>query len=316
MGLMFEHYKKFIEQYINLNLVEWKLIESKLTLTSFKKGETILHQGDVCKNLYFINSGLARGFVIDANGKDFTWSIYFNDTHAHMTNLFVTDYESFLNQQPSSIHIEALEDCEIVVTSFLDVEFIYNNLKKGERFGRLMAQEAYKYLHHQIINRETKSAKERFEEFLEQTPHLLNKVPQYHIATFLGITPQHLSRLKKANAYLIDQPKATQQALEELRSCILEVVPHATQLINYGVLAFALREGAKAHEQIMIAGYKHHIGFYPHPDTIEAFEKDLRGYKFAKGSVQFPLNKPIPKELVIKMVRYRYEQLQKERLKQ
>jgi len=311
MRFMFERYKRFIEQYIDLNLIEWKLFESKLALKSFKKGETLLHQGDVCKELYFINSGLARGYIIDANGKDFTWSIYFNDTHANMTNLFVTDYESFLHQKPSSIHIEALEDCEIVVASFLDVEFIYNNLKKGERFGRLMAQEAYCYLHNRIIARETKSAKERFEIFLDQMPHLLEKVPQYHIATFLGITPQHLSRLKNANAYLINQPKATQQALEELRTCILEVVPHATQLINYGVLAFALRKGGKAHEQIMIAGYKNHIGFYPHPDTIEAFGEDLRGYKFAKGSVQFPLNKPMPKELVAKMVRYRYEQIQK-----
>jgi uncharacterized protein YdhG (YjbR/CyaY superfamily) len=61
----------------------------------------------------------------------------------------------------------------------------------------------------------------------------------------------------------------------------------------------------------MIAGYKNHVGFYPHPSTIEAFLENLSGYKFAKGSVQFPLDKPIPKELVIKMVRYRYEQIQK-----
>jgi CRP-like cAMP-binding protein len=194
---MFDLYKSFIQKYLNLNFLEWKLIESRLRIKNFQQGETILHQGDICRNLYFINSGLARGYIIDENGKDFTWSIYFNDTNAHMTNLFVTDYESFLNQKASLIHIEALEDCEVVVTTFSDIQFIYNNLKKGERFGRLMAEEAYKYLHHQIINREIKSAKERFEEFLKQTPHLLDKVPQYHIATFLGITPQHLSRLKK-----------------------------------------------------------------------------------------------------------------------
>jgi uncharacterized protein YdhG (YjbR/CyaY superfamily) len=61
----------------------------------------------------------------------------------------------------------------------------------------------------------------------------------------------------------------------------------------------------------MIAGYKNYVGFYPHPSTIEAFLDDLSEYKFAKGSVQFPLNKSIPKELVIKMVRYRYEQIPK-----
>lgn len=65
-----------------------------------------------------------------------------------------------------------------------------------------MGQEAYSYLHNLIIQRQTLTAKERFEEFIKNTPHLLDKVPQYHIATFLGITPQHLSRLKKEN--LID----------------------------------------------------------------------------------------------------------------
>ncbi|MDO8453999.1 MAG: Crp/Fnr family transcriptional regulator [Sulfurimonas sp.] len=168
-----------------------------MSIKTFQKGEIILHQGDICKNLYFMNSGLARGYIIDKTGKDFTWSIFFNDHNAHMCNLFATDYESFLHQKTTTIHIEALEDCEVVITSFDNIQFIYNHLKSGERFGRLMAEEAYSYLHNQIINRQLKSAKERFEEFLQQTPHLLEKVPQYHIATFLGITPQHLSRLKK-----------------------------------------------------------------------------------------------------------------------
>lgn len=194
---MFALYKSFIQQYLNLNLLEWKLVESKLQIKIIKKGETILHQGDVCHNLYFINSGLARGYIIDENGKDFTWSIYFNDKNAHMTNLFVTDYESFLHQKGSRIHIEALEETEVVVTSYANVQFLYNKLKKGERFGRLMAETAYSYIHNRTIDKQLKSAKERFEEFLEQTPYLLEKVPQYHIATFLGITPQHLSRLKK-----------------------------------------------------------------------------------------------------------------------
>lgn len=194
---MFSSYKNFIQQYLKLNIFEWKLFESRLSLKHYRAGETILHQGDICKELYFLNNGLARGYVIDEDGKDYTWSIFFNDTNAHMSNLFVTDYDSFLHQSPSSIHIEALEYTTLVVASYQDVQFVYNKLKKGERFGRLMAEEAYSYIHHQIIDRQIKSAKERFEIFLEHTPYLLDKVPQYHIATFLGITPQHLSRLKK-----------------------------------------------------------------------------------------------------------------------
>jgi CRP-like cAMP-binding protein len=194
---MFEKYKQFITKYLPLNLIEWQLFQSKLSIQRFQKGEVILHQGDICKTLYFMNEGLARGYIIDENGKDFTWCIYFNDTHADMTNLFVVEYDSFLHQKPSSIHIEALEICEVVAASFEDIQFLYHQLKKGERFGRLMAEEAYTYLHTTIIERQTKSAKERFEAFMKRTPYLLEKVPQYHIATLLGITPQHLSRLKK-----------------------------------------------------------------------------------------------------------------------
>lgn len=190
-------YKEFIKKYISVNIIEWKLFESKLSIKEFKKGETILHQGETPKELYFICEGLARAYVIDESGKDFTWSIFFNDEDSDMTNLFIVDYDSFLHQNPSSLHIEALEDTALVSVSYENVQFLYSKLKKGERFGRLMAESAYSHVHQKIIERQTKSANERFEEFIKKTPYLLEKVPQYHIATYLGITPQHLSRLKK-----------------------------------------------------------------------------------------------------------------------
>ena len=194
---MFSKYKRFIQQHISVNFIEWNIVKSKLRIEYYQKGDIIHNIGDICTKLIFINSGLARAYIIDENGKDNTWAIYFNDKNSHMTNLFVVDYESFVNQKKSKLEIVALEDCEVVVTDFTDVEFIYTHTKKGDRFGRLMAQEAYSYLHNLIIQRQTKTAKERFEDFTKKTPHLLDKVPQYHIATFLGITPQHLSRLKK-----------------------------------------------------------------------------------------------------------------------
>ncbi len=194
---MYDKYKKFIKQYISYNFVEWTLFKSKLKIVKYKKGDIIHRVGDVCTKLMFINSGLARGYIIDEDGKDHTWSIYFNDENAQMTNLFVVDYDSFIHQSESRIAIDALEDCEVVVASYDDTQFLYDKLKKGERFGRIMSQEAYSYLHNYIADRQTKTAKELFDDFVDRTPYLLEKVPQYHIATFLGITPQHLSRLKK-----------------------------------------------------------------------------------------------------------------------
>ncbi len=198
---MYSRYKKFIEKYIPHNFIEWNLFKSKLRVENYKKGQTIHHIGNICHKLAFINSGLARAYMIGDDGKDYTWSIFFNDENSQMTNLFVIDYDSFLNQTPSNLGIDVIEDCQLFVLEYKDVQFLYDRLKKGERFGRLMSEEAYSYLHKTIIDRQLKSAKDRFKEFMKNTPYLLEKVPQYHIATFLGITPQHLSRLKNSHKY-------------------------------------------------------------------------------------------------------------------
>lgn len=116
-------------------------------------------------------------------------------------------------------------------------------------------------------------------------------------------------RSTEVDAYIANQPPETQQALEELRAYIWQAAPGVTELMNYNIPAFALVEGGKRDQQIMIAGYAKHVGFYPHPAVIEAFAEQLAGYKTAKGSVQFPLSQPIPKTLVTKMVEYRLAQL-------
>ena len=119
-----------------------------------------------------------------------------------------------------------------------------------------------------------------------------------------------VNRPKDVGAYIAAQPPETQRALEELRACIRKAAPGVSELMNYSIPAFALVNGGKRDKQIMIAGYPRHVGFYPHPDVIDAFADQLAAYKCAKGSIQFPLNKPIPKALVVKMVRYRMSQLQ------
>lgn len=194
---MYQKYKKYIDQYISFNIIEWTLFKSKLKISHHKKGEIVHYAGDICSKLMFINYGIARAYIIDDEGKDHTWSIYFNDKNAKMTNFYLVDYDSFIHQTESHISIEILEDCELVTVDYDNVQFLYNKLKKGERFGRLMSESAYSYTHNHIIDRMTKSAMQRFEEFMRNTPYLLEKVPQYHIATLLGITPQSLSRLKK-----------------------------------------------------------------------------------------------------------------------
>jgi uncharacterized protein YdhG (YjbR/CyaY superfamily) len=112
------------------------------------------------------------------------------------------------------------------------------------------------------------------------------------------------------DAYISKQTTDVRNALEELRAAIWEAAPALTELMNYEIPAFALVAGGKRDHQVMIAGYAKHVGFYPSPPVVSAFAERLTQYKSAKGSVQFPLDKPIPKELVVQMVKFRLSQLQ------
>ncbi|WP_273020601.1 DUF1801 domain-containing protein [Rheinheimera sp.] len=114
---------------------------------------------------------------------------------------------------------------------------------------------------------------------------------------------------QSVDEYIADQPKEVAAALEQVRAMILKAVPDTEQLLNYNIPAFTLIAGGKREQQIMIAGYAKHIGFYPHPTTIEAFADELADYKYAKGSVQFPLNKAMPEDLIVRMVLWRKQHL-------
>lgn len=110
--------------------------------------------------------------------------------------------------------------------------------------------------------------------------------------------------------YINDQPENTKEVLLQLKDYILKAAPNATELINYGIPAYTLIVGGKRDQQIMIAGYQKHVGLYPHPTVMEEFDDELNEYKKGKGSVQFPLDQPLPKELIIRMIKFRLKLLQ------
>lgn len=198
---MYTKYKKFIDTYIDITSEEWELYKSKINIEHYKKGQIIHHAGDVCKKISFINSGLARAYMIGEDGKDYTWNIMFNDNNAKVNNLFVVDYYSFIMQKGSTVNIEVIEDCELLVLEYDVVQSLHKILRKEESLSRIISEIAYATLYKKMVDRQMKTSQERFEAFMQTTPYLLNKVPQYHIATYLGMTPQYLSQLKKEHKY-------------------------------------------------------------------------------------------------------------------
>ncbi len=107
--------------------------------------------------------------------------------------------------------------------------------------------------------------------------------------------------------YIAQFPPLVQEMLEAMRKVIKEAAPEAEEKISYQMPTFALH-GNLVH----FAAYKNHIGFYPAPRGIEAFKDELSGYKGAKGSVQFPIDKPLPYELIGRIVRFRVEENKKQ----
>lgn len=113
------------------------------------------------------------------------------------------------------------------------------------------------------------------------------------------------STAQTIDEYIAEFPEQTRRALEEVRAAVREIAPDAVETVSYAIPTFDLRGRHLVH----FAGYERHVGFYPSPDGIAAFAAELAGFKTAKGSVQFPLDRPLPLDLVRRMTAYRVERV-------
>ncbi len=112
-----------------------------------------------------------------------------------------------------------------------------------------------------------------------------------------------MKKTQSIDTYISDFPKETQKLLQQIRALIKKTAPKSEEAMKYGIPTFVLGKNL-----VHFAGYKNHIGFYPAPSGIAAFKKELSLYKGAKGSVQFPLDKPLPLNLIKKIVQFRVKE--------
>ena len=194
--LALQKLKKFLDSIKKLKKSEWLFLKTLASYKKVKKGEVILKAGDVCNNIYFVCSGLLRGYIINKDGRDYTWHIFFNNEFAIQSNLWAVDYESFLKKTKSKITIEVLKDSELLVFSRNKIEMVFKT-HIGAVLGMIISQEAYCILHNYVISYVTEEAIDRFRNFMRTSSHWFDLVPQKYIATHLGIAPESLSRLKR-----------------------------------------------------------------------------------------------------------------------
>lgn len=178
-----------LRTYIEFNEDEERFIDNVFRVKHFAKGEHFLLAGDVCREAAFIESGVFR-FYINTGERDATY--YFA-----AENEFICDYPSFLPQRPSSINIQALEAAEIRAISFDDLQRFYRQVTFGERFGRLIAEEIFVDSIQQLTSFYQDKPAVRYQNFVHRFSQLVQRLPQYYIASYVGIEPQSLSRIRR-----------------------------------------------------------------------------------------------------------------------
>ena len=191
-----EPYFEFMRKSVDLDSDTMQLVALHLSKVSFPPKHIILPQGSLCNKIYFMVSGTARSYYIDGSGVTVTWSFLFNNNKSINRNLFALDYRAYLTNQPSSIAIETLSEVTALVFPKEEHNSLMEKSSKYEIFMRKLNENSYMGMFDRAFTLLTMSATERYNRVLNEEPHLLQMFSNYYIASYIGIAPQSLSRIR------------------------------------------------------------------------------------------------------------------------
>ena len=187
-----EQLAQVMQQMIDISAEELDAFLSRCILRKFNRYDVVSRPGVIPHEIFFINQGLIRVIVTDNDGVD-------HSLHFALENQFIADYSAFMRREPSLYTLRAEEETEVVVLPRAAVEWGYRNLRQGDRLGRLIAEFYFIYQDNRLKNLYARTPKERYDSITDVFPNIHNRVPQHMIASYLGITPVHLSRLKRGD---------------------------------------------------------------------------------------------------------------------
>ena len=179
-----------ISKHVTLTSEEEKLFLSKTETKNVKAKTILLSSGEIAKHTYFVNSGILRSFNINDN-------IIEHVLHFACEGWWIGDMYSYISEKPGNLFIEVLEDAEIVSISKENHQQLYREIPKLERFFRILAENSLVSHQERLMENLSLTAEERFEKFCAKYPTLIQKVSQKQIASYIGVTPEFLSKLKK-----------------------------------------------------------------------------------------------------------------------
>ena len=180
---------EYINRYVNLTQNEINLLLENTAHRKYLKGQYIVQQGDICRFESFIIKGCLKTFYVDNDGQEHV--VLFA-----IENWWTADLGSFLTQKPADYNVQCIENTEVIQFSFEKMELLYQKIPKLERFFRIIIQKAFVASEKRIIRNFSLPAKERYIEFKNAYPQIEQRVPQYLIASYLGITKEFLSKIR------------------------------------------------------------------------------------------------------------------------
>ncbi len=181
--------KETIQSHINLSDESYHLLMNIAVERETKKNRLIFQPHQPTQKILFLKRGLLRGYkVID--GIEHTHHFYFADW-------FATDFNSFLTEAPSQIYIKAIEDAVYLEFQKQDLLHLYHKSHQLEELGRIIAEQAYLATVEKLANMQLHNLAEKYQLLMQTSPDLMQRVPQKYIASYLGVSEQSLSRVKK-----------------------------------------------------------------------------------------------------------------------
>jgi len=190
----YNHSQKMVDQYFrSFNIFSEEEIHHCMTLFEMKtinKNEYFVKEGDKCKEIGFIKSGIFRSYYISSDGKDMTYCFRF-------PNDLIASYSSFISGQTSTETMQAIADAEVWVIKKEKIEELTANNPNWIHFLKVIAEQEYLELEKRFFQLQRDNAAQRYTSLLKNQPNYIQQIPLQHLASYLGITQRHLSRIRK-----------------------------------------------------------------------------------------------------------------------
>ena len=191
-----EPFFTYMRKSVELDPGTMQLIADHTNEVTLPEKHLILQEGSPCEKIYFIVSGLGRSYYTDFSGKTITWNFHFNTPESTSKNLFGVDYRAFLSNKLSSVAIETLSEVNALMFNKTAVNYLIEHSFIYERWLRKLNETAFMNMYDRAFTLLTMAAAERYDKLVKEESHLLQMFSNYYIASYLGIAPQSLSRIR------------------------------------------------------------------------------------------------------------------------